>query len=198
MRRLLLLFSVMALIGLGLPPLAHAAAPDDPNELGVYVGYLYGDDLTSLANTPELDDDISYGIEYVRMFTDNWGFMARLGFAPDTVTNVPGGDVDMDVTYLDLSATYQWNWDKVSLYVPFGLGYAEGSLDRPLTGFGPGVRIDDDGGITYHVGLGLLFPVGSSTDIRIDARYRNMDKLVDSFDDSLDTFEATVGVGWTF
>jgi len=199
MRRLLIALTVTALVGLGLPALSLASAPDDPNELGLYAGYLFGDSLTSLSNSPELDDDLSFGVQYVRMFSENWGLMARLGYSPNTVTRLPsGGDVDMDVTYFDLSATWQWNWDRVSLYVPFGLGFAQGSLDRPLTGFGPGVRIDDDSGITYHVGLGLLFPIADSTNLRIDARYRNMNQLVDTFDDSLDTFEATVGVGWTF
>ncbi len=194
MRKVLLILAVMALA----VPVTLAAGPDNQNEFGIYGGYFWGDTLTTKANSPELDDDLSFGIYYNRMFTDNWGFQARLGYSPNSVTNLHGGDVDMDVTYLDLSATYQWNWDNVSLYVPFGLGYAQGSLDHDLVWLATGKKVGDDSGLTWHVGVGLLWPVGDKMTVRLDTRYRYIDKLVDTYDDSLDTVEATIGLGWTW
>jgi hypothetical protein len=34
--------------------------------------------------------------------------------------------------------------------------------------------------------------------IRLDGRYRYIDKLVDTLDDSLNSFEMTLNVGWQF
>ena len=34
--------------------------------------------------------------------------------------------------------------------------------------------------------------------VRVEARYRYLDRLVDKFDTALDTVETTAGVGWVF
>jgi hypothetical protein len=47
-------------------------------------------------------------------------------------------------------------------------------------------------------GAGLKYFVNDRFLVRLEARYRYLDKVVDRFDDSRNTVETTLGVGWTF
>src|SRR5687767_8576545 len=71
----------------GVPALAQVQART--SEVHVYAGQLIGDDLTDTdisGQTPELDDDITYGIRYGYNFTDRWGLELSAGFTPTSVT----------------------------------------------------------------------------------------------------------------
>ncbi len=81
-----------------------------------------------------------------------------------------------------------------------GVGYAAANLDSPITGTvnGQAVRIDDDEGFTLNAGAGAKYFITDNFLVRLEARYRYVDAVVDRFDDSLSTFETTLGVGWQF
>jgi outer membrane beta-barrel protein len=183
---------------------ANAQDAAGRQELHVYGGELFGDDLTDTdvsGRTPELDDDITYGVRYGYNFTDAWGIEASLGQTPTTATNLAGGDVDLDLTTFDLDAV--WHFDLGNRLVPYvlaGAGYAKADLDRPILGTvnGQAVSIDDDEGFTLNAGVGAKYFVNDRFLVRLEARYRYLDAVVDRFDDSLNTVETTLGVGWRF
>jgi outer membrane protein len=174
------------------------------SEVHVYAGYLFGDDLTDgpvSGQTPQLDDDLVLGLRYAYNFTSAWGFEASLGYNPNSVTELAGPDVDMDLWLVDLNAVWRFRQSKkLTPYLTFGLGYAKADLDRPLTGTvdGQNVTIEDDGGTTANVGVGLAYSLTDTVVLRGDLRYRYIGSLVDTHDDSLNSPEATFGVGWRF
>jgi outer membrane protein len=96
-----------------------------------------------------------------------------------------------------------WSFNPGSPLVPYalaGVGYASADLDRPIVGTvnGQPVAIKDDNGFTLNAGAGLKYFVNDRFLVRLEARYRYLDQVVDRFDDSLNTVETTLGVGWTF
>ena len=83
---------------------AAAQAEAGSQEVHVYGGQLFGDDLTDTpisGRTPELDDDVTYGVRYGYNFTDAWGIELSLGRTASSVIGLAGGDVDMDVSTLE-------------------------------------------------------------------------------------------------
>ncbi|HEY0683288.1 MAG TPA: porin family protein [Steroidobacter sp.] len=200
------LLGVAALSALALnavPAMAQVTAGSQ--EVHAYVGEAFGDDVTDRrigGRTPELDDDVTYGLRYGYNFTDAWGLELSLGQTNTAVTGLPGRDTDLDLTTFDVDAVYHFNpGGRFVPYVLAGLGYASADLDRPIagtvSGVGP-VRIDDDNGFTVNAGVGAKYFVTDSVSLRLDARYRYLDKVVDRFDDSLNTFETTFGIGYQF
>ena len=185
------------------PAMAQVTAGSQ--EVHAYVGETFGDDLTDRGisgRTPELDDDVTYGLRYGYNFTEAWGLELSLGQTNTSVTGLPGRDTDLDLTTFDVDAVYHFNPSgRFVPYVLAGLGYASADLDRPIagtvSGVGP-VRIDDDNGFTVNAGVGAKYFVTDNVSLRLDARYRYLDKVVDRFDDSLNTFETTFGVGFQF
>ena len=72
------------------PALAQEAGKQ---EVSVYAGALFGDDLTSQAisgRTPKLDDSFTYGLRYGYNFTDQFAIEASLGESPSKVKNEIG------------------------------------------------------------------------------------------------------------
>lgn len=182
-----------------------AAAPADPRVGAVYLGYVRGDALLDVENSPELDDDFSVGIEWGYLFSEHWGALGRLGYSPNQLTNLVGNDVGADLLFVDFSGTYQLNFDNLTLYAPFGVGYAKASFDREIRSPGcsdtsaPGCfAVGDDGGLTFHVGIGMSFPISKKMVIRTEGRYRILTGIADKLDDAMDTFELNVGLGWTY
>ncbi|MBM0106789.1 porin family protein [Steroidobacter sp. S1-65] len=184
------------------PAMAQVTAGSQ--EVHAYVGETFGDDLTDRrisGRTPELDDDVTYGLRYGYNFTDAWGLELSLGQTNSAVTGLPGRDIDLDLTTFDVDAVYHFNPSgRFVPYVVAGLGYASADLDRPIIGAvnGGSVRIGDDNGFTANAGVGAKYFVTDKVSLRLDARYRYLDKVVDRFDDSLNTFETTFGVGFHF
>jgi outer membrane beta-barrel protein len=184
------------------PALAQVQA--GTSEVHVYAGQLIGDDLTDTAlsgQTPEVDDDLTYGIRYGYNVTDTWGLELAAGYTPTSVTRLSTGDIDLDITTIDLDAV--WHWNTSTRFVPYllaGVGYASADLDRPIQGLvsGQPVSIDDDSGFTLNAGIGAKYYATDRFSFWAEGRYRYVDGLVDAFDDSLNTFEPTLGVGWQF
>ena len=183
---------------------AAAQVQAGSQEVHAYGGEFFGDDLTSTkvsGRTPKLDDDVTYGIRYGYNFTNAWGIELSLGQSATAVKKLVGGNLDLDLTTVDVDAV--WHFDTGSQWVPYvvaGVGYASADLDRPILGTvnGRAVAIDDDKGFTFNAGVGTKYFVTDSFLVRLEARYRYLDGVVDRFDDSLNTFETTLGVGWRF
>ena len=174
------------------------------NEISIFAGRVLGDDLTETpvsGRVPQLDDDALFGVRYGYRVTDTWGLEFSLGQSNNAAIDVPGGDIDLDLTTFDADAV--WNFaggTRWNPYLVFGVGYAATDLDRPIIGDvgGSAVTIDDDGGFTLNAGVGAKYSATNRTTINLEARYRYLDALVDTFEDSLDTVEPTVAVGWRF
>jgi outer membrane beta-barrel protein len=199
--------SVVGLAVLGTLALSATAQARDErhsNEVHVYGGELFGDDVTDTAisgRKPKLDDDVTYGIRLAYNFSDTWGIELSVGETPTSVVKLAGGDIDLDLTTFDLDAV--WHLNTGSAFVPYlvaGAGYSLASLDHPIEGTAHGsvVSIDDAGGFTANAGAGVSWFATDKFLIRLEARYRYMDKVLDRFDDSLNTVETTLGVGWQF
>ena len=175
-----------------------------PNEIGIFAGQLVGDDIDGVeiaGAAPELDDDVAYGVRYGRVLTDAWSLDLSLGHSPTSVTQLAGPDVDLDLTTLDVDLVRHFagsaRWDP---FVAFGAGYAEADLDEPLVGVvgGQQVAIGDDENFTLNAAIGAKFLVTERVVLHLEARYRYFDRLLEPIDDSLETFEPTVAVGWRF
>jgi outer membrane beta-barrel protein len=202
-KRLIGLATAGVLAATAVPAMAQVTAGSQ--EVGAYVGEAFGDDLSDRkinGRTPELDDDLTYGLRYGYHFTDAWGLELSLGQTNTSVTGLSTRDIDLDLTTFDVDAVYHFN--PGSRFVPYvlaGIGYASADLDRPITGTvngGGPVRISDDNGFTLNAGVGAKYFITDTVSLRLDARYRYLDKVIDRYDDSLNTFETTFGVGFQF
>lgn len=183
------------------PALAQDAGKQ---EVSVYAGALFGDDVTDRAitgRTPKLDDSFTYGLRYGYHLTDQLGVELSVGESPGKVTRLTGGNIDLDLTTFDVDAV--WNFRNGTRFTPYvfgGVGYAFADLDRRIAGTvgTTPVAIDDDDGFTLNAGLGARYQATDHLFLRAEARYRYLDKVVDRFDDSLNTVETTLGVGYQF
>jgi outer membrane beta-barrel protein len=201
-------WKVLGLAALG--TLATQASPalaeTQPNthEIHIHAGEVFGDDFeeTSVSGrTPELDDEVAFGVRYGYNFTDHWGFELSLGHSPGSVTELAGEDVDLDLTTLDVDAV--WHFGSLSRWSPYvvaGAGYAWADLDNQFvaTVDGQDAAVDDDNSYTLNAGIGAKYFATDRVLIHLEARYRYLDSVIDASDDSLDTFETTIGVGWQF
>ena len=190
-------------LALNAPP-AVAQVEANSQEVHAYGGELFGDDLTDTeisGRTPKLDDDLTYGVRYGYNFTSDWGMELSLGQSASSVTELAGGDVDLDLSTVDVDAV--WHFNPGAQFVPYvvaGVGYGSADLDAPIRGTvnGGAVSIEDDSGFTLNAGVGAKYFATDRFLVRLEARYRYLDGVVDSLDDSLNTFETTLGVGWKF
>ena len=201
--RLVGLASLGALAGNVAPAMAQVSAGSQ--EVAAYVGELFGDDFTDRrigGYRPEVDDDVTYGLRYGFNFTEAWGLELSLGETKTSVTRLSGRDIDFDLTTFDVDAVYHFNPSgRLVTYVLAGVGYASADLDRPIIATingGMPLRIDDDNAFTLNAGIGAKIFVSPAISLRLEARYRYLDKVVDRFDDPLNTFETTFGVGFHF
>ena len=183
---------------------ASAQVQSNSQEVDAYAGELWGDDLTDRQITgrkPKLDDDVTFGLRYGYNFTPEWGLEASLGYSPNKAKGLEGRDIDLDLTTLDLNGVYHFNTG--TRFVPYmtaGVGYASAHLDHDILGTvnAQPVAIRDDNGFTLNAGFGAKYFATDKLLFRLEGRYRYLDKVVDRFDDSLNTFETTLGVGYQF
>lgn len=185
--------------------LATAEIQPGSREFGLHAGAFFGDNLTDqsiLGRRPELDDAFVLGFNYIYFPTSAFGISPRYTFVPSEVKNTPGRGTDMDVHLLDLNLL--WNANPQGLwnyYLITGLGWAFGDLENDITlgtVGGVPVRVSDDNGFTYNLGLGANTEMTQRMTLRFEGRYRFIDRLVDRIEASLNTWEATVGVGYRF
>jgi len=183
---------------------AFAQVEPQSQEVSAYAGQLFGDKLTDTPDpgqVPELDDDFTYGVRYAYNLTPHLALEAAVGETPSSATRLAGEDIDLDLTTLDVDAVWHFNpGARVVAYAIGGVGYARANLDEPITGLvaGQPVSIDDDEGFTLNAGAGAKFYVNDRVLVRLEARYRYLDGVLDSHEDSLDTVETTLGVAWQF
>ena len=198
------LAGVAAVGVLGVQAVPALAQEAGKQEVHVYAGELFGDDITDRAisgQTPKLDDDVTFGLRYGYNLTDRLGLEASAGRTPSSVTKLAGGDIDLDLTTIDLDAVWNFNTGtRFSPYVTAGVGYAWANLDRSIQGTvgAQPVSIEDDNGFTLNAGVGAKYFATDNLVLRAEARYRYLDKVVAPFDQSLNTVETTLGVGWRF
>src|SRR3954470_14174631 len=84
---------------------AFAQVESRSQEVSAYAGQLFGDKLTDTpvsGQVPELDDDVTYGFRYAYNITPNLALEASVGETPSSVTRLAGGDIDLDLSTLDL------------------------------------------------------------------------------------------------
>jgi opacity protein-like surface antigen len=155
------------------------------HELHAYGGELFGDDLTNTrisGQTPALDDDLTYGVRYGYNITSAWGVELSLGQSASSVTGLPGADTDLDLTTFDVDAIWQFDTNaRLVPYVLAGVGYARADLDKSIRGTANGrvVSIADDSGFTLNAGAGVKYFTTDRFVIRLEARYRYLDAVVD-------------------
>ena len=186
-------------------PSLMAQVTPNSHEIHLYAGWLFGSELTSerISNrTPELDDDFAFGMRYGYNFTRQWGVELSLGHNLNSATNLPGSDVDFGLTTIECNAIWHFTTSqpKWAPYLTFGAGYGWADIDQPIRGTvrEQNVTIDGKDSFTANAGAGVKYFLNDRTMLRFDVRYRYLDKLVDSFDDSLNTVETTIGIGWRF
>lgn len=183
---------------------AAAQAKANSQEVHVYAGELFGDDLTNRpvsGATPRLDDNAIYGARYDYYFTDVWGIELAAGYSPGRATRVASGNTNLDLTTVDVDAV--WNFTpqaRIVGYTVAGLGYAHAKLDHNLAGLvnQQFVSVTDDDSFTANAGIGAKFYATDNFIIRLEGRYRYLNKLVSPYDRNLNTVETTLGVGWRF
>ena len=198
------LAGVAAVGALALQAVPAMAQQAGKQEVHVYAGELFGDDVTDRAisgQTPKLDDDITFGLRYGYNITDALGIELSAGRTPTSVKNVAGGDIDLDLTTLDVDAV--WNFNNGTRFFPYvvaGVGYASANLDRAIldSAGGTPVTITDSNGYTANAGLGAKYYLTDNLFLDLDTRYRYFSKLVSNNGQGVNTVETTLGVGWKF
>lgn len=185
------------------PALAQAA--ERSQEIHVYGGKWFGDKLTGVdlwGWEPEVDDDVTYGLRYTANFTPDWGLELSCGRTNTTVTTPPLKPVDLTLTGLDVNAIRHFN--SATRFVPYvsaGLGYLKSDLDRTIVLQSRGVptiTIAAESGVTLNAAAGAKYFVTDHFLLRLDARYRFVEKVAYPVDNALNTFETTFDVGLRF
>ncbi len=173
-------------------------------ELGIHAGAIFGDDLTETnisGAQPELGNNIAVGLNYSYNLSRHFGLEGRYTFNPNKAEKTPTGEIDLDLHLVNLNAVFHVNpLDPFVFYGTAGVGWAFSDIDRGISGTvrGTPVTISDDDGLTFNAGIGLKWEVSQDISLRVDARYRYIDQLVDAREDQLNTVETTAGVAWVF
>ena len=198
-------FGLAALIALALYG-APAAAQEQARtqSVEIYGGEMFGDDLTNApvsGRTPRLNDNAVVGARYTYNFTDRWGIQLSGGYSPNRASRVSSGKDNLGLTTVDLDAV--WNITPhfpIVGYVLAGAGYAWAHLDTPITGDinGQPVALRDSNGFTANVGIGAKYYVIDNLYVNVEARYRYLNRLISDSNQSLNTAETTLGIGWRF
>lgn len=206
MRRQLFTLGGVVLAGCALhsaPAAAQAVAGTE--ELTVYGGWLYGDQLTDQPLSgamPRLRDHVTYGARYDHNFTSAWGLELSAGQTPTQAFHLAtGGQTDLRLRTADLDVI--WNFSPSSPVVGYtlmGVGYAQDRLDHPLVGVvdGETLALGEKSSVSANVGMGARYYLARHLIVRIEARYRYIDRLLDTDGRGLNTVEGTFGIGWRF
>jgi hypothetical protein len=203
-----------------------AAAPHQG--WGFRVGYLKGDEISrvrlgydslffhKIADYPTLKDSVTVGAFYYYDLLPKTRFEARVSVAPTKVDHVcPGvefhsGDdcgaheatVTTTLLYWDVLFMPHFDWGKLHLGVPFGVGWANarGSDKYADPGWIEGqnaeVGLNGSGGMTYFLGLRPYVDMGARKSFFFEVRALRFHKLVNATARTLKTIEATAGMSF--
>jgi opacity protein-like surface antigen len=200
-----LAFSLAALAALALdgsPALAQERA--STQSVQIYGGELFGDDLTKTSvsgRIPRLDDNITFGARYNYDLTNMWGIQLSAGYTPTRTSRVVSGNSELGLTAADLDAVFNITPDSpLVVYALAGVGYAWAHVSTPIVGqvHGGPETIRDNNDFTANAGLGAKYYATSNLFFDLEARYRYLNRLLNTSGQSLNTVETTVGVGWRF
>ncbi len=141
-------------------------------------------------------DEFTYGVRGGFRFSDRWGLQGSLGRVELWDDGGHFWDVDLNATFLDISAMLFVNpRSKAELFFYGGPGMA--FFDIGVGGVGPGFIVWDDD-FTLHAGAGLNVRLSDRMYLRPDVRVRWLGAFDDGFDDGGTDFEATLALGWKF
>lgn len=197
------LISVMFTLLFFIATSVFAEVKQGTSELGFHLGGIIGDDLmdtTVSGATVELDNGFAWGIDYTYNFGVNWGIEGRYTWHISEASGAPTSP-DLDVHIFDINAVYHFNPESQTVfYATGGFGWATGDLDANITGIinGTDQSVSDATGFTFNIGGGLKYYATENIVIRGDIRYRYINELVSKFEESLNTFEITAGIGYRF
>jgi len=189
------------LIFITIPVFAEVKA--GTSEFGVHVGGILGDELTSSpvsGSTPELDNSVAWGVDYTYNLGVNWGIEGRYTIHISEAINSPNTS-DLNVHMIDINGVYHFNPEaKTVFYATAGIGFASADLENNIRGTVNDQieSISDSDGFTFNMGGGLKYYATEDVILRADLRYRYIDRLLSQFEESLNTFEITAGLGYRF
>jgi outer membrane protein W len=178
-------------------------------EVQIYAGEMFGDRLSATppgGRAPLLDDSAVFGGSYTYDFTDRWGLQLSAGYSPSRTGHVPGGDTNLGLTTLDLDVLWNIapgftvNGHALVPYTEVGVGYVWSDLNHPLygvTGTTP-VVLTDSNGYTANAGLGVKYYMTDNFFVDIDARYRYLNRLINTDRQGLNTAQTTLSLGYQF
>ncbi len=201
---------LLGTIGLGVMTLhAPFVSAQTTQDVQLYAGYLFGDDLLDRplsGGIPHLDDNGIFGARYTYHLTDQWGVQLGAGYSPGRVAYVAGGNNSLGLTTLDLDV--QWDLlpdfelagHKLVPYSVIGVGFGWANLDHPLTGNVGSIPVvvTESNGITAKAGLGARYYVTDRFFVGLEGRYRYLNRLVNEFGQGMNTTETTMSVGYRF
>ncbi len=166
---------------------APAAAVESNFE--IYAGGFFPDDHSD-------QDELTYGVRGGFRFSDRWGLQGSLGRVELWDSGGHFWDVDLNATFLDVSAMLFVNpRSKAELFFYGGPGMA--FFDVGIGGVTPGFVVWDDD-VTLHAGAGMNLRLSDRMYLRPDVRVRWLGAFDDGFDDGGTDFEATLALGWKF
>ena len=185
---------------------AMAQVTERSHELHGYGGQWSSSDYLGAMNTGtgrlKIDDGTTYGLRYSANLLYQWGVELSLGRIDTAVKSCCRAPVDLTLTGLDVSAIRHYNeGHRFVPYVGVGAGLVYPHFDRPLVFSGrgmPTVTVQGSDGVTFNVEAGMKYFVADRFLVRLDARYRFVQQIATTLDNSLSTFETTLGLGFTF
>jgi outer membrane protein W len=201
----------VAVVGMSLyATCALAQFRPSSQDFQLYAGEMFGDRLTGTfisGNYPQLDDSFTFGGRYTFNFTPQWGLQLSAGYTPSRVSRIASGSSDFGLTTTDLDVIWNITPDfslaghRLVTYAVAGGGYGWADLSEgPLSGsvHGTPVVIKDGNGVTGNAGFGAKYYVNEQFFVDLDARYRYLNNLVNSYGQGLNTVETTLSVGYQF
>jgi outer membrane protein W len=205
--------TMLGLITLGMAVLhdspATAQEQSGSQEVQIYAGEMFGDRLTDTplgGRAPLLDDSAVFGGSYTYDFTDRWGLQLSAGYSPSRSGHLLNGDANLGLTTLDLDVLWYVapgltvSGHALVPYTEVGVGYVWSDLNHPLygvTGTTP-VVLTDSNGYTANAGLGVKYYMTDNFFVDFDARYRYLNRLINTDRQGLNTAQTTLSLGYQF
>jgi opacity protein-like surface antigen len=186
-----------------------ALADTASRDLQIYAGEIFGDRLTSIPLTgryPVLNDNATVGGRYTYGLSRWFAVQLEAGYSPGRAARLAVGDSNLGVTTADLDILFNlapaltMGGRRVVLYTELGAGYAWIDLHQPLLGSTASTPVMLTGRNDYsvNIGLGAQYYLTTKFFVDFDARYRYVSRLVNRYNQELNTAETTLGIGYAF